>query len=85
MAVLAPLYISEDDLSVTKATGPLLSPPTAGYPLGTDQPGRSVLLLVIWGSRSSLAIGLIATALTMILGTGIGLIAGHSEASSAGP
>jgi peptide/nickel transport system permease protein len=79
LALTAPLYISQQDLSVTAATGPLLAPPTAGYPLGTDQPGRSVLLLVIWGSRTSLAIGLIATALTMVLGTAIGLIAGHSE------
>ena len=38
----------------------------ARYPLGTDQPGRSVLLLVIWGARPSLAIGVIATVLTMV-------------------
>ena len=79
MALLAPLFIHPSDLSVTQATGPLLAPPQKGYPLGTDQAGRSVLDLVIWGSRTSLAIGILATALTMILGAGIGLVAGHSQ------
>jgi peptide/nickel transport system permease protein len=79
LAVCAPLFIHPSDLSVVQATGPLLSPPSSHYPLGTDQPGRSVLLLVIWGARPSLTIGLIATALTMLLGSGIGLLAGHYE------
>ncbi|MFC4786061.1 ABC transporter permease [Nocardioides sp. MAHUQ-72] len=77
MALLAPLFIHPSDLSVTEANGPLLGPPQAGYPLGTDPAGRSVLDLVIWGSRTSIAIGLMATALTMVLGAGIGLVAGH--------
>jgi peptide/nickel transport system permease protein len=79
IALLAPLLIHPSDLSVTQATGPLLAPPQKGYPLGTDQAGRSVLDLVIWGSRTSLAIGILATAMTMILGAGIGLVAGHSQ------
>jgi len=79
MALTAPLYIHPDDLSVTQATGPLLAPPQHGYPLGTDPAGRSVLLLVIWGSRTSLAIGVMATLLTMVLGATIGLVAGHYQ------
>ncbi|PZS03982.1 MAG: ABC transporter permease [Pseudonocardiales bacterium] len=77
LALGAPLFISQDDLNVIKATGASLAPPTAHYPLGTDQAGRSVLLLVIWGTRASLAIGVIATALTMVVGSAIGLVAGH--------
>ena len=46
---LAPLFIHPSDLSVIEANGPLLGPPSAPYPLGTDQAGRSVLALVIWG------------------------------------
>ncbi len=79
LAVCAPLFIGPDDLDVTKVTGPSLSPPSSHYLLGTDQPGRSVLLLVIWGARASLAIGLIATALTVVLGSLIGLLAGHYQ------
>jgi peptide/nickel transport system permease protein len=79
LALFAPLFISADDLDVTKATGSSLASPSSHYPLGTDQPGRSVLLLVIWGTRASLAIGVTATALTMILGSAIGLLAGHYQ------
>jgi peptide/nickel transport system permease protein len=77
LALTAPLFISPSDLSVTQADGPLLHPPTSGYPLGTDPAGRSVLLMVIWGARTSLTIGIMATLLTMILGSVIGLAAGH--------
>ncbi|HWG02453.1 MAG TPA: ABC transporter permease [Trebonia sp.] len=77
LALAAPLFIHPSDLSVVDATGAALAPPTPHYPLGTDQPGRSVLLLVIWGARPSLAIGVIATACTVAIGAVIGLLAGH--------
>lgn len=79
LALSAPLYIHPDDLDVTKVNGPLLAPPSSRYWLGTDLPGRSVAQLVIWGSRASLAIGVIATLLTMIFGTAVGLLAGHYQ------
>jgi len=78
-ALTAPLYIHSSDLDVTQATGGQLAPPTRHYPLGTDQPGRSVLLLLIWGARASLAIGVIATLLAVVLGSAIGLLAGHYQ------
>jgi peptide/nickel transport system permease protein len=77
LALAAPLFIHPSELSVVNATGPSLAPPSARYPLGTDQSGRSALTLLIWGTRPSLAIGVIATALTMLLGTAIGIAAGH--------
>lgn len=78
-ALTAPLYIHWADLDVTQATGGQLAPPSRHYPLGTDQPGRSVLLLLIWGARASLAIGVIATLLAVVLGSAIGLLAGHYQ------
>jgi peptide/nickel transport system permease protein len=77
LALAAPLFIHPSDLSVISATGASLAPPSAHFPLGTDQAGRSVLLLLIWGARPSLVIGVIATLLTMVLGSAIGLFAGH--------
>jgi peptide/nickel transport system permease protein len=77
LALCAPLFIGSDQLDVITATGPQLGAPSAAYPLGTDQAGRSILLLVIWGARSSLSIGVIATVLTVLLGSTVGLLAGH--------
>jgi peptide/nickel transport system permease protein len=77
LALTAPLYIHASDLDVINAPGPSLAPPSARFPLGTDQPGRSVLLLVIWGTRASLTIGVIATACTVLIGAVFGLLSGH--------
>jgi len=77
LALTAPLFIHASDLEVINAPGQPLAPPSARFPLGTDYAGRSILTLLIWGTRPSLAIGVIATALTMVLGSTIGLLAGH--------
>lgn len=77
LALAAPLFIHPSDLGVINAPGPSLAAPSARFPLGTDQPGRSVLLLVIWGTRPSLTIGVIATACTVLIGAVFGLLAGH--------
>ncbi len=77
MALCAPLLADESGLEVTQATGGLLEGPSWDYPLGTDTNGRSVLTMLIWGSRVSLTVGLLATAISMLLGTLIGLASGH--------
>jgi peptide/nickel transport system permease protein len=77
LALTAPLFIHASDLDVVNAPGQPIAPPSFRFPLGTDYAGRSILPLLIWGTRPSLAIGAIATALTIVLGGGIGLAAGH--------
>jgi peptide/nickel transport system permease protein len=77
MALAAPLFIHASDLDVINAPGQPMAPPSARFPLGTDYAGRSILTLLIWGTRPSLAIAVLATALTMLLGSVIGLLAGH--------
>jgi len=47
------------------------------YFLGTDDQGRDVLSTIIFGSRMSLLIGLLATLLAMVVGISLGLISGY--------
>ena len=77
MAVFAPLLVPESELDVTKATGTPFSPPSAEFPLGTDEIGRSVLALTIWGSRVSLLVGFLASVISVVIGTVVGIAAGH--------
>lgn len=77
LAVLAPVLSDASGLDVTKATGVRLDPPSGTYLLGTDESGRSVLLLTWWGARISLLVGLAAAALSVGIGTVVGLLAGH--------
>jgi peptide/nickel transport system permease protein len=77
MAVLAPVIADPEGLSVTRATGGVLEPPSREFWLGTDDKGRSVLTLLIWGTRVSLVVGLLATVICMVIGTLVGLLSGY--------
>ena len=73
----APLLADPEGLEVTKATGGVLEPPSSEFWLGTDDNGRSVLTLLIWGARISLFVGLMATLISMVIGTVVGLLSGY--------
>ncbi|MFJ7065266.1 ABC transporter permease [Streptomyces sp. NPDC101115] len=77
VALTAPLTVGADVQSVTNAPGTALEPPSAEFPLGTDQFGRSLLGLLIWGARISLLVGLLAATLSVAIGTLVGIVAGH--------
>jgi len=55
----------------------ILKPPSAKYFLGTDELGRDLLSILLQGGRVSLTIGLMATLVTAIIGTLIGVSAGY--------
>ncbi len=76
-ALFAPLLVPEVALDVTKATGGRLQAPSGDFLLGTDESGRSILALVLWGSRGSLIVGLSATLLSVVIGTTVGILAAH--------
>ena len=48
----------------------------ARYPLGTDGQGRDVLAGILYGTRVSVLIGLSAMAMSCVIGTTLGLLAG---------
>lgn len=79
IAVLAPVLADADGLEVTKATGGVLEGPSGAYPLGTDENGRSVVTLLIWGARVSLFVGILATVISMGIGTAVGIASGFFE------
>ena len=53
------------------------SGPSLAHPLGTDQLGRDMLARMMAGGRVSIAVGLTAMALSLLLGTLIGVAAGY--------
>ena len=50
---------------------------TSGHLLGTDNLGRDVLSRIIYGSRVSLIVGLTAFGMGIVVGGGLGMIAGQ--------
>jgi oligopeptide transport system permease protein len=52
-------------------------PPTLRHWFGTDSAGRDLLLRCLEGGRISLAVGLVGTAVSVIIGVGYGAVAGY--------
>lgn len=77
VAVIAPIALGTGVLSIINAPGRPFQNPSFHYPLGTDEYGRSVLWMLLWGSRTSLLVGFFAAIIAMVIGTGIGLMSGH--------
>ncbi|MGH7760217.1 MAG: ABC transporter permease, partial [Candidatus Dormibacteraceae bacterium] len=56
----------------------VLSPPgAAGHILGTDNFGRDELLMLVYGSRYTLSLGLIAVILGILVGVPLGAVSGY--------
>lgn len=55
----------------------VLQSPSAQHWLGTDTIGRDVLSRVIYGTRNSLLVGVVALGIASIIGMSLGLIAGY--------
>ncbi|MEX0907674.1 MAG: ABC transporter permease [Gemmatimonadota bacterium] len=77
VALLAPLLAPYDPIAQTDIARLGYLSPRADYLLGTDRFGRDVLSRIIYGSRISLSIGFIATALSITIGTLLGAAAGY--------
>ena len=77
VALFAPILASSRGLDPTLVSGKPLEGPSFRSPLGTDDLGRSILTLTIWGSRISLLVGFVATVITMLIGSVIGIVAGY--------
>ncbi|WP_406855837.1 ABC transporter permease [Alsobacter sp. KACC 23698] len=54
-----------------------LRPPSEANWLGTDEFGRDILSRIVFGARASLGIGAAVVAVSMTIGTAIGLFAGY--------
>ncbi len=54
-----------------------LAPPSKEHWFGQDDLGRDVLSRIIYGSRVSLTVGLLTVAISVVIGTSIGMVAGY--------
>ena len=75
MAIFAPILAPFDPYE--PALGEGLQNPNAQHLLGTDALGRDTLSRVIYGSRTSLIIGLSVVFTSAVIGSSLGLIAGY--------
>ncbi len=69
--VVAPYPPNKQDLRA------MLAKPSKDHLLGTDELGRDLLSRLIYGSRISLVVGVVAVSIAGLIGISLGLIAGY--------
>ena len=74
-AVAAPLLAPYPPDEVHFTT-PFQVPRTVGFALGTDDLGRDILSRILYGTRASLEVGVLAVGLALLVGVPLGLLAG---------
>jgi peptide/nickel transport system permease protein len=84
LAVLAPLVAPQNpydlaQLSIMDNKLPPLSRGFSGqlYLLGTDDQGRDLLSAILFGLRLSLFVGFVATAIALVIGASVGVVAAY--------
>ncbi len=70
--VVAPYNYATQDIRATT-----LGPGAPGHILGTDRLGRDILSRLIYGTRISLAVGLVIPLMIVLIGVPVGLVAGY--------
>jgi len=76
LASAAAPWLSRDDPTQTQFEQ-RFAPPSGRHVLGTDSFGRDLLSRVLHGGRLSLSVGLIAIAISDVIGIPVGLITGY--------
>ncbi|NLT47125.1 MAG: ABC transporter permease [Clostridiales bacterium] len=76
VAIFGPVFVPFSTMEFGEVEE-ILNPPSRTHLLGTDDMGRDVLANLISGARISLLIGGVATAISMGIGTLIGIVSGY--------
>jgi len=74
ISLLAPFLSPYDPTTIDVYN--VLSPPGKTHWLGTDELGRDLLSRIIWGSRVSLKVGVVAVSIALMIGILVGSVAG---------
>jgi peptide/nickel transport system permease protein len=77
LAALAPLVAPYDPYTMNLMNR--FAAPGAAHWFGCDEYGRDVLSRVLYGARSSLSMGVLATAISLSFGVPLGLLSGYAR------
>ncbi|PJJ63818.1 ABC transporter permease [Compostimonas suwonensis] len=73
VGVFGPLLVAKPEGLGTD----LLQPPNAAHWFGTDDLGQDIFAQVVWGTRISVTVGLMASLIAIVIGSGIGLLGAY--------
>lgn len=74
-AIAGPLLVHFDPVRQDLAS--ILLPPSPGHPLGTDSYGRDELVVLVYGARFTLGLGVLAVLVGVGVGAPLGAVSGY--------
>ena len=77
MALFADVIADYDTVVIAQNLKDRLQGPSAQYWLGTDEFGRDIFARVIHGARVSLMVGVLSVGIAIVVGGGLGAVAGY--------
>jgi peptide/nickel transport system permease protein len=77
LAVIGPLFFPFASSTTGSTASAVLQAPSGQHWLGTDELGRDLFREFLSGAHISLLVGLAATAISMVLGAGLGIASGY--------
>lgn len=83
VAFISPLILSYEDDIITQEISNRFQGPSLEHLFGTDQFGRDIFKRILWGSRTSMFVGIGVVAISLGGGAIIGSISGYYEGSIA--
>jgi len=75
VAIFAPFLAPHEPTAI--ALDKIFQNPSLQFPLGTDKVGRCILSRIVYGSRISLMVGIVAVGFAIIIGSTFGLLSGY--------
>jgi peptide/nickel transport system permease protein len=78
MALVGPILYPFDLQNIGEVNA-IMKPPSFEHLMGTDELGRDILGYLISGSRVSMMVGLLATFISMLIGTILGIVSGYYD------
>ena len=76
LSILSGFIYDYDDDIISQNISERLQSPSMEHPFGTDEMGRDIMARIIYGSRTSLSIGFITVAISLVVGGILGSISG---------
>jgi peptide/nickel transport system permease protein len=77
IAFIGPLIAPQDPNASTSFSEDILVGPSSEHLLGTEENGRDVLSLLLYGTRVSLLVGFAAALVSAVIGAAVGITAGY--------
>lgn len=77
VAIIGPAIAPENPMASKTSESFTPQPPSLKYWLGTDYQSKDVLSQFLWGAGTTLVVGYLAAAISAVIGTATGLVAGY--------